>query len=238
MNIEAGLRVPYQGLVVSCQALEEEPLHGSQHMVVMALAAKEAGASGIRANGLLDIRAIKDAVSLPVIGLLKRQYEDSEVYITPTVADALAVRGAGADIIAIDGTGRARPDGLTLAETISQLKQAGVKVMADIATFQEGVLAEEWGADYVSTTLSGYTAETQGTVLPNLDLLKRLASTLKVPVVAEGGIYQPEQAAEALRLGASFVVVGSAITRPQWIAARYVKAMQDAARAKTRGLNS
>jgi N-acylglucosamine-6-phosphate 2-epimerase len=219
--------IPYQGLVVSCQALEDEPLYGSHHMVAMAMAAKEAGAVGIRAGGMADIRAIKDATGLPLIGLVKKQSEGSEVYITPTLEDALAVHAAGADIVAIDGTGRPRPDGRTLEDTIARLKAAGIPVMADIATFREGMQAAEWGADYISTTLSGYTAETQGTPLPNLDLLERLTAVLRIPVVAEGGICQPEQAAAALGLGAAFVVVGSAITRPQWITAQYVGAMQD-----------
>ncbi|WP_019913067.1 N-acetylmannosamine-6-phosphate 2-epimerase [Paenibacillus sp. HW567] len=226
MNKEAERIIPYQGLVVSCQALPDEPLYGSHHMMAMAMAAKEAGAAGIRAGGLEDIRAIKEAVGLPLIGLVKIQHENSGVYITPTLEDALAIHAAGADIVAVDGTGRPRPDGRSLAETIAGLKRAGAAVMADIATFEEGVLAAEWGADYVSTTLCGYTRETAGTPLPNLALLERLAAVLDVPVVAEGGISRPEQAAEALRLGAAFVVVGSAITRPQWIAARYVQAMR------------
>ncbi|MBW4081503.1 N-acetylmannosamine-6-phosphate 2-epimerase [Paenibacillus sp. S150] len=226
MNKEADSVIPYQGLVVSCQALQDEPLYGSHHMVAMAMAAKEAGAAGIRAGGLADIKAIKEAAGLPLIGLVKIQHENSEVYITPTLEDALAIHAAGADIVAVDGTGRLRPDGRTLAETIAGLKRAGAAVMADIATFEEGMLAAEWGADYVSTTLCGYTRETAGTPLPNLDLLERLAAVLDIPVVAEGGISEPRQAADALRLGAAFVVVGSAITRPQWIAARYVQAMR------------
>ncbi|OMF90002.1 N-acetylmannosamine-6-phosphate 2-epimerase [Paenibacillus sp. FSL R7-0273] len=220
--------IPLHGLVVSCQALEYEPLHGSHHMAAMARAAKEAGAAGIRAGGVADIKAIKEETSLPVIGLVKQQTEGCEVYITPTLEDALDIHAAGADIVAIDGTGRPRPDGRSLKETIAGLKQSGVTVMADIATFEEGVQAAAWGADYVSTTLSGYTAETAGTELPDLSLLKKLAAALPVPVVAEGGICRPEQAAEALRLGAAFVVVGSAITRPQWIAGRYVEAMRGA----------
>ncbi|WNS41144.1 N-acetylmannosamine-6-phosphate 2-epimerase [Paenibacillus sp. MMS20-IR301] len=229
MREGSGSLILHQGLVVSCQALEDEPLYGSHHMVAMALAAKEAGAVGIRAGGLADIRAIKEAAGLLLIGLVKIQHENSEVYITPTLEDAIAVHAAGADIVAIDGTGRPRPDGRSLAAVLAEVKAAGIPVMADIATFEEGMQAAEWGADYISTTLSGYTAETQGIPLPNLDLLERLAAVLQVPVVAEGGICEPGQAAAALGLGAAFVVVGSAITRPQWIAARYVRAMQERA---------
>ncbi|MFC4596874.1 N-acetylmannosamine-6-phosphate 2-epimerase [Cohnella hongkongensis] len=215
-----------RGLVVSCQALEHEPLHGSHHMVAMARAARQSGAIGIRANGTADIRAIKTEIGLPVIGLVKRETAGFEVYITPTVEAALEVHRAGADIVAIDGTSRPRPDGLPLADVLKRLKQAGVRVMADISTYEEGLRAADWGADYVSTTLCGYTRETQETELPNLDLVGRLADALTVPVVAEGGIYEPSQAVEALRRGAAFVVVGSAITRPQWITERYTSAIR------------
>lgn len=222
--------IPSGGLVVSCQALPHEPLHGSAHMAAMARAAKEAGAAGIRAGGAEDIRAIREAASLPVIGLVKRQFPHSEVYITPTVEDAIAMFEAGADAVAIDATDRPRPDGLSLQETLRRLKDAGVRVMADVSTFEEGVQAEAWGADCVSTTLCGYTAGTAGTPLPNLGLVRRLSEALRIPVAAEGGIAEPAQAANALANGADFVVVGSAITRPQWIAARYVEAMKAARR--------
>ncbi|MFS0728210.1 N-acetylmannosamine-6-phosphate 2-epimerase [Paenibacillus sp. 1P07SE] len=224
--------IPAGGLVVSCQALEDEPLHGSSHMAAMARAAKQAGAVGIRANSLADIRAIKAAVELPVIGLLKRQVEGYDVFITPTVEDAEAAAAAGADIVAIDATSRPRPDGKTLEETLALLGRRGIAVMADVSTYEEGLQAAGWGAEYVSTTLCGYTAATAATVLPNLDLVRRLAEQLDVQVVAEGGIYDPAQAATALQLGADFVVVGSAITRPQWIASRYVAAMQQVAEGR------
>lgn len=227
--------IPWQGLVVSCQALEDEPLHGSAHMAAMARAAQSVGANGIRANSEADIRAIKAKVKLPLIGLRKRTVPGFSVFITPTLEDALSVHAAGADIVAIDGTGRPRPDGRTLEETVAALKSAGVPVMADIATFDEGVRAAQLGVDYVSTTLSGYTEDTADIVLPNMELLARLTAELEVPVVAEGGIHQPEQAAEALRRGAAFVVVGSAITRPQWIAARYAEAMRLAAAGMREG---
>ncbi|NOU75189.1 putative N-acetylmannosamine-6-phosphate 2-epimerase [Paenibacillus sp. LMG 31458] len=148
-------RIPKHSLVVSCQALSDEPLHGSIHMAVMARAAAEGGAQGIRANSVEDVRAIKQAVDLPVIGLWKKDYEGYDIYITPTLEDALAIAKAGADIVAIDATGRPRPDGLSLRQTLSMLKDAGVTVMADISTYEEGVSAAQWGADYISTTLSG-----------------------------------------------------------------------------------
>lgn len=214
------------GLVVSCQALQDEPLYGSKHMAVMAKAALEGGAQGIRANSPEDIRAIRQAVDLPIIGLWKKDYVGYDIYITPTIADAVAVYQAGANIVALDATSRPRPDGLELSQVIQELKQLGIPVMADISTYEEGVNAAKWGADYVSTTLSGYTPYSK-TTLPNLDLVKRLTQTLDVPTVAEGGISTPQDAKLALGYGAYFVVVGSAITRPQWITAQYFSAMQE-----------
>jgi N-acylglucosamine-6-phosphate 2-epimerase len=193
-------------------------------MVVMAKAAKEGGAVGIRANSPEDIAAIRREVELPIIGLWKKDYAGYEMYITPTVDDAVAVFRAGAHIVALDATDRPRPDGLNLMQTIAELKRLGILVMADISTYEEGVKAAEWGADYVSTTLSGYTSYSQ-TKLPNLDLVSQLSKVLSVPTVAEGGISTPEEARQALEHGAYFVVVGSAITRPQLITARYAAAL-------------
>ncbi|MBW4080980.1 N-acetylmannosamine-6-phosphate 2-epimerase [Paenibacillus sp. S150] len=220
--------IPLHSLVVSCQALEDEPLYGSAIMAAMARAAYMAGAGGIRAGGAADIAAIKRAVPLPVIGLVKITHPGYDVYITPTLEDALAIRRAGADIVAIDATDRKRPDGRTLGEVISALNKEGIPVMADISTYEEGVRAAALGADYISTTLCGYTEATSSRMLPDLELLGRLSVDLELPVVAEGGIKHPEQAAEALRRGASFVVVGGAITRPQQIAADYVRAINGA----------
>lgn len=214
--------IPKHSLVVSCQALPHEPLHGSAHMAVMARAAAEGGAQGIRANSVEDIRAIKQAVDLPLIGLWKKDYEGFEVFITPTVEEALAIAEAGADIVAIDATSRPRPDGRSLQETLRILKEKGISVMADISTYEEGLSAAEWGADYISTTLSGYTSYSQ-VKLPNIELVRQLAETLQVPVVAEGGIGTPQEARAALEAGADFVVVGGAITRPQLITASFVR---------------
>lgn len=216
-------------LVISCQALPHEPMFGSHHMAAMSRAVKQGGADAIRANSPEDIRAIREEVGeLPIIGLWKKDYEGYEMYITPTVADAVAVYEAGADIVALDATNRPRPDGLTLEETIRQLNGKGIPVMADISTFEEGVNAAKWGAAYVSTTLSGYTPYTEGVKLPNFELIEQLAQAgLSVPVVAEGGISTPEETKQALERGAYFVVVGSAITRPQLIAAKFAAAVAE-----------
>lgn len=214
------------GLVVSCQALPGEPLHGSEYMAAMAKSAELGGASGIRANGLEDIAAIKRSVNLPIIGLYKRDYSNSDIYITPTLEDALKVRESGADIVAIDGTSRKRPDGKTLEETIQKLKEHGIAVMAEVSTLEEGIQAEEFGADLISTTLSGYTPYSPKYKGADLDLIKNLVSNISTPVVAEGRIRNPQEALEALRMGAEFVVVGGAITRPQVITQLFVEELE------------
>ncbi|RAP78661.1 N-acetylmannosamine-6-phosphate 2-epimerase [Paenibacillus montanisoli] len=214
-----------QGLVVSCQAFPGEALFGSEYMTKMAIAACQGGASGIRANGPQDIAAIKQSVSVPVIGLMKNDLPGFEVRITPTLEDALIVHRAGADIVAIDATSRPRPDNRSLSETVRKLKELGITVMADVSTFEEGLNAAALGVDYISTTLSGYTSYSRQIKEPDLELVARLASAVSVPVAAEGRIKTPEEAAAALRLGASLVVVGGAITRPQMITAAFVSTM-------------
>lgn len=216
---------PERGLIVSCQALEHEPLHGGDAMAKMAKAAFQSGAIGIRTNGVNDIRAIKEAVDLPVIGLIKRDMPDSDVFITPTLDEVVQIIAAGADIVALDVTDR--EDRLaTAAELIDFAHKAGVAVMADVSTYEEGMAAEKLGADFIGTTLSGYTPYSTQAEGPDLALVSSLAADVQVPVVAEGRIWSPEEAALALQAGATYVVVGSAITRPQLITARYVKAVR------------
>ncbi|MGC4945630.1 N-acetylmannosamine-6-phosphate 2-epimerase [Streptomyces sp. DT224] len=211
-------------LVVSCQALPGEPLFGAGIMARMAVAALQGGASGVRVNGPEDIAAVRAAVPVPVIGLWKRG--DTGVYITPTLADARTVAAAGADIVALDATDRPRPDGLTLTETITALHADGVPVIADVSTFDEGIAARAAGADAVATTLSGYTTEDPPPPGPDFALLTALAARLDVPVIAEGRISTPQEAARALSLGAHAVVVGGAITRPTAITERFAAALR------------
>jgi N-acylglucosamine-6-phosphate 2-epimerase len=215
------------GLIVSCQAEAGEPLHGAQHMAVMAVAAEQAGAVGIRANTPVDIAAIRRAVSLPIIGIYKLDFPGFLVRVTPTLEAALQVAAAGADIIAVDATDRPHPDGLSLEERLRQMHaRAGCPVMADISTYSEGLAAQAAGADVLATTLSGYTEASPSQEAPDYELLQSLAAAFKLPVVAEGRIATPEQAAQALKLGAFAVVVGSAITRPRWITERFVREMK------------
>lgn len=217
-------------LVVSCQALEGEPLHSSEIMAKMALAAKQGGATGIRANSVQDIQAIKKEVDLPVIGIIKRDYSDSPVFITATLKEVQELLASGAEMLAIDATDRRRPNGETLEELITYVKKHAPKIqlMADTSTVEEAVQAEKLGFDCVGTTLIGYTEETRGQSLYAEDfaILKEIKEKVSIPVVAEGKLDTPELAQQALVNGADFVVVGSAITRPQLITKKFAEAIQ------------
>lgn len=212
------------GLIVSCQALPDEPLHSPDIMARLALAATIGGAVGIRANTPLDIRAIKAAVNLPVIGIHKDG--DEGVYITPTTAHALGIVDAGAEVVALDATARPRPNGETAAQIIAAVHERGRLVLADVATMEEAQAAQAAGADFVAPTLNGYTDAAPPRHEPDFDLLRALVIALDVPVIAEGHISTPEQARAALDAGVLAVVVGSAITRPRTITARFVAGMQ------------
>jgi len=211
-------------LIVSCQALAGEPLHGAEIMARMAVAAAAGGAAAIRANSPADIAAIAAAVKLPIIGLYKDDIPGYPVYITPTLRHAVEVAEAGAAVIAIDATARPRPEPGTLADFIARIHAAtGLPVLADVATAAEGVAAAEAGADMVSTTMSGYTDDSPKQRGPDLALVAELAARLRVPLLAEGRYRTPAQAAQALAAGATAVVIGGAITRPQEIARLFVE---------------
>lgn len=212
------------GLIVSCQAAPTDPLYGPHHMAAMACAAQIGGAVGIRANGPADIQAIKAATPLPVIGIVKQEYPGSSVYITPTLAEVAQVVAAGAEIIAIQLTDQARPDGMTNAALIAAVRQSypDLLVMADISTLAEGLAAAALGVDLVATTLSGYTPYSRQLAGPDLALIAELASRISQPVIAEGRISTPAEARAALEAGAHAVVVGTAITRPQTVTSWFV----------------
>lgn len=215
------------GLIVSCQALPDEPLYGADIMARMAVAAEQGGAVAIRANTPVDIRAIRQAVTLPIIGLYKANIPDYPVYITPTLEHARQVADAGADIIAIDATGRPHPHPGTLADFIGAIHKAtGSAVLADVATYEEGIAAEAAGAEMVSTTMSGYTSDSPQQSGPDLALVKALASALRIPLLAEGRFKLPSEVQQALAFGATAVVVGGAITRPQQITRWFVNELQ------------
>lgn len=215
------------GLIVSCQALESEPLHSSFIMSKMAYAAKLGGAVGIRANSVEDITEIKKVVDLPVIGIIKIDYPDSQIYITPTIEEIDKLVECGVDVIATDATNRTRPNNETLESFFTKVREKypNVLFMADCSTYEEGIFASKLGFDFIGTTLSGYTEYSKGASLPNLDMMKRLVNDTDTPVIGEGGIWYPEQLKEALNTGIATAVVGTAITRPREITKRFVEAI-------------
>lgn len=216
-------------LIVSCQALEGEPLYieDSSIMPLMARAAKQAGAAAIRTNGVRDVIGIKEETNLPIIGIIKKGYEGCEQYITVTMDEIDQLVQAGADIIAMDCTLRERVDGRSVSEFIQAIKEKYPQIilMADISNLEEGINAWKAGIDMVGTTLSGYTEYTLKLEEPDFKLIEDLAKNIDIPIIAEGRIHTPEQATKALDLGAHAVVVGGAITRPLEIATRFVDAI-------------
>ena len=212
------------GLIVSCQALDGNPLKGSTYMSAMALAAEMGGAVGIRANGPEDIAAIKKLVKIPVIGIYKTERSLDTPYITPDFEHAEAIAKLGVEIIALDVTSRPRKNGVVIGELIKRIKEElGVLVMADIATFEEGVAAAEYGVDLVATTLSGYTTYSPITKEPDLELIRRLKAAIDVPIIAEGRFVSPEDVRAGIDAGAHAVVVGKAITNIQFSTDRFIK---------------
>ena len=205
------------GLIVSCQAYPGEPLRHPETMAQMAEAVVAGGAVAIRAQGLADISFIKGRTTVPLIGLWKDGHDG--VFITPTLRHARAVRDAGAEIVALDGTRRPRPDGLTLADTIARLRDSGpTLIMADCGSLDDALAASDAGADLIGTTLAGYTDDRPRTTGPDLELLTQIVTHLPgLPIVAEGRVHTPEQARAALNTGAHAVVVGTAITHPTTI---------------------
>lgn len=217
-------------LIVSCQALPNEPLHSSFIMGRMALAAKEGGASGIRANTKEDILEIQSQVDLPVIGIVKRDYADSSIYITPTMKEVEELMEVHPEIIALDATGRLRPGGLKLDTFFSSLKERYPDQlwMADCSTIEEALYADSLGFDFIGTTMVGYTPQSQGLHIEEDDfyILRQIISKAKHPVIAEGNIDTPAKAKRVIELGAFCVVVGSIITRPQLITRAFTKALE------------
>ena len=217
------------GLVVSCQAYPGEPMLDPNTMAQVAQAVVAGGAVGVRGKGLDDLRAMRPVVDVPIIGLVK--VGDTGVYITPTLADCLEVAATGCEVVALDGTRRPRPDGLTLAETIVGLRAEypEVLVMADCGSVGDAEAALAAGADILGTTLAGYTGERDTTDGPDwevVDGVVALAAESGTPVLVEGRVHTTAQAAEAMRRGAWAVVVGTAITHPTSITRWFAEAVR------------
>lgn len=216
-------------LIVSCQALPHEPLHSSFIMGRMALAAKEGGAYGIRANTKEDIAEIQTQVDLPVIGIVKRDYEDSKVYITPTMREINELMEVRPDIIALDATHSLRPGGRTLDEFYREIRNSYPEqlLMADCSTVEEALFADQLGFDFIGTTLVGYTDQSKSLKIESNDfeIIRQIVAKVKHRVIAEGNINTPEKARRVIELGAFSVVVGSIITRPQLITKSFAEVL-------------
>lgn len=220
----------HKKLIVSCQALPHEPLHSSYIMGRMAAAAEEGGAAGIRANTKEDIAEIKKTVDLPVIGIVKRDYPDCKVFITPTMREIEELMEVKPEIIAVDATCRLRPGGRTLDEFYREVRERYPEqlLMADCSTLEEAVHADGLGFDFIGTTLVGYTEESRDMKIEHNDfqLIKDILKSVKHDVIAEGNINTPEKVRRVMDLGVYSVVVGSAITRPQLITKAFVDALE------------
>ena len=213
-------------LIVSCQALPGEPLYREEGgvMCLMAQAAKNAGVKAIRAQGIVDIKQIKEQTNLPVIGIIKKSYPGYATYITATMDEVDKLVEVGSDIIALDCTNRERGDGKTPSEFVKEIKEKypNIVLMADISNLEEAIEAEKAGVDFVGTTMNGYTPYTTVSKKFDPSLVKEIVKTVKIPVIAEGKIHEPKEAKAALEAGAHCMVVGGAITRPQEITSRFL----------------
>ncbi|MDD6058110.1 MAG: N-acetylmannosamine-6-phosphate 2-epimerase, partial [Clostridiales bacterium] len=210
--------------------LPHEPLHSSYIMGRMAVAAKEGGARGIRANTKEDIAQIQSEVDLPIIGIVKRDYEDSKVYITPTMKEIEELMEVKPEIIAVDATGALRPGGVTLDAFFAQIKERypDQLLMADCSTVEEALHADALGFDFIGTTMVGYTEQSASLKIESNDfeIIRQILAKAKHPVIAEGNINTPEKVKRVIELGCYSVVVGSIITRPQLITKSFAEVLE------------
>lgn len=218
-----------RGLIVSCQAVKGEVFYGLGIMHHFARAAEAGGAVGIRANYVDDIVAIKKEVSLPVIGIIKAVYEDSDIYITPTLSEVRDLITTKCEVIALDATFRERPNGERLEDLVKYIREnaPGIEIMADCSTFEEAKAADDMGFDYIGSTMRGYTPYTKGISIPDYELLTKMSAELNANIIAEGGIWEREQLRCALECGVYAAVIGTAITRPKDITERFVRVFND-----------
>lgn len=219
MNITDSVR---GRLIVSCQAGELSPFRDPDAMRIMTRAVVAGGACALRLESVAHVEAIAPE-GTPVIGLVKRRHPGSPVYITPTAEDVAALARAGATVVALDGTPRDRPNGEVLRDLIALGHDLGVTMMADVDSVAAAEYALGLGADWVGTTLAGYTGVSTGPG-PDIALVAQLAAVSSAPVIAEGRYSRPEQLAAALEVGAWSVVVGTAITDPFRLTQSFVRA--------------
>ncbi len=211
------------GLIVSCQVPDGTPIDTPEFIAAQAKTVLQAGAVGIRAQGISNVKAIAGAVSVPIIGLIKRYSDSTLIHITPEIEDVLNLEQAGADIVAIDATGRLRENGVSFARFMEELRnKTDIAILADVDTVEAAIEAEALGCDAIATTLSGYT-EAPAPKLPNIKLISDIAQRVKVPVIAEGGFSQPEHVVQAFNAGAWSVCIGTAITNPYLLTKSFVQ---------------
>lgn len=212
-----------RGLIVSCQVPDGTPIDTPEFIAAQAKTVLQAGAIGIRAQGVSNVKAVAEAVSVPIIGLIKRYSESTLIHITPEIEDVLDLEQAGADIVAIDATGRLRANGVSFPAFMEELRRrTDVAILADVDTVEAAIQAEALGCDAIATTLSGYT-EAPAPKLPNIKLISDITQRVKIPVVAEGGFSRPEHVMEAFQAGAWSVCIGTAITNPYLLTKSFVQ---------------
>lgn len=216
------------GLIVSCQVPDDTAINTPEFIAAQAETVVQAGAAGIRAQGIANVAAVSNVTDLPIIGLVKRYIDSSPVYITPLVSDVVELEKAGATVVAIDATGRLRPGGQSLKDFIEQVRAvSSIPLLADVDSVESALAAEELGCEAVATTLSGYT-DIPVAGLPNINLISEIAKVVKVPIIAEGGFNQVNHVEQALKAGAWSVCIGTAITNPYLLTKYFLTALDQA----------